>query len=124
MQMSKNVKAKRASVASNVGNTTADSDIRWEVVDVSRVVVRQPVLGRGMAVAKDDGRETRNRVSFVCDAELLAGLAACKVGKLVIADSWGAVSVEVAGVASSSEIGGTKVGDSTAERVAGKDDPV
>lgn len=75
-----------------------------------------------MAVLEEDGRQTRNGVVHVGDAELAAGLGRDEVGKDVVAHAGGSVSVDVDAVALSAKSCGCEGGDGTAEGVAGGDD--
>lgn len=124
VQVGNDVETKSTRIAKNVGDAIADANVAGEVVNRRRAAAGEPVLGRSVAVAKDDGRQARNGISLVRDAEHLAGLAGGKVGKLVVADAGRAVRVDVARVAGLAEVRGAQVGDGAAERVAGDDDLV
>lgn len=120
--MSGDVEARSAGVAVGVGNAGADLDLRDCVVNGCGASGRQPVLGRDMAVVEEDGRQTRNRVVEVGDAELAAGLGSDEVGKDVVAHAGGSIRVDVDVVALGAERRGREGGDSTAEGVARGDD--
>lgn len=75
-----------------------------------------------MAVLEKNGRQTRNGVVDVGDAELAAGLGRDEVGKDVVAHAGRAVRVDVDAVALRAQTGGRERGDGAAQRVAGGDD--
>ena len=108
-----------ATVAVGVGMSRAQGK-----VGRGRNVVDVPVLGGGVAVVEDDGREAGNGVVAVGDAELGAGLGRDELGEDAVADAGRAVGVDVDCVAGLAEVGGSDGGCGTAERVAGCDDLV
>lgn len=120
--MGRDVESRRAGVAVRVGNTGADLDLGDCVVNGGGVARGQPELGRHVAVLEQDGRQTRDGVVDVRDAELAAGLGRDEVGKDVVAHTRRAVGVDVDAVALRAQIRGGERGDGAAERVAGGDD--
>ncbi len=87
------------SVAARIGVPDADLDVVYPIVDGRRVAIRQPVLGRCVAVVEDEGRQPRHQVIHVCDAELGTCLVGHKVGERCVPDAGRPKRVEVHGVA-------------------------
>ncbi|KAI9149530.1 LOW QUALITY PROTEIN: DNA repair protein Rad7 [Paramyrothecium foliicola] len=108
-------------VAVSVGNALADADLASGIVELIGRAGGQPVLGRGVTVAKDDWGQTWHGVLHVGQAVLGASLGRDKVDKLGIANARGAVGVHVGSEAVAAEVSSADGGDSSTERVAGQD---
>lgn len=116
------VEAAGAGVAVDVVVALADLDLVDGVVIARGLGAGEPVLGGGVAVVEQDGGQARDRVVEVGDAVLGAGLGGDEVGDDTVAETGGAVGVDVDGVASGTEVGSTNGGDGTTKRVAGSND--
>lgn len=120
--MGRDIEARRAGVAVRVGNAGADLDLRDCVVNGGGIASGQPELGRDVAVVEQDGRQARNGVVDVGDAELAAGLGRDEVGKDVVAHAGRAIGVDVDAVTLRAESCGCERGDGTAKGVTRGDD--
>lgn len=111
--------SRSTAIAVGIGISGAEGE-----VGRGRDVVDVPVLGRGVAVVEDDGRETGDGVIAVGDTELCAGLFGDELGEDAVAGARATVRVDVDGVAGLTEVGRSDGRRGSAERVAGCDDLV
>lgn len=118
------VESKGAAVALCASIALADLDVGDFIVDGGGATGGQPVLGTGMTVAKEDGRQTGNGIVYVGDAILGAGLDGDEVDKSIVANTGAAVRVKVDGVTVTAEVSSGDGGNSTTEGVASRDDGV
>lgn len=121
-QMGDNVKTEGATVAEQVDGSLADLYIIKNIVDLVGRASGQPVLGSGVAVPEDDGRQTRHGVSTVGNAILGASLVGDEGGKGRVTDSGRAKSVDVHGDAGPSQVRSSDGGHGTAKGVARRND--
>lgn len=120
--MGRDVESRGAGVAVRVGNAGADLDLRGCVVNGGSIASGEPELGRHVAVLEENGRQTRNGVVDVGDAELAAGLVGDEVDKDVVAHAGRSVGEDVDVEALSAKIRSRESSNGTAERVARGDD--
>ena len=102
-----------AGVASNGGIAGADGEIGG-----GRGGLLHPVLGGGVAEVEQDGREARDGVRLVGDAELGAGLLSHELDEVAVADARRAVGIDVGLVAGLANVARGDGGDGCAEGVA------
>lgn len=124
MKVSNDVEAKGTGVALGVGDARAELKVTDCEVLVAGRAVGQPDLRGGVAVAEDDGRETRNGVDGVGNAVRDALLARGKVGKGVVSDTGSTIGIDINLVAVLAEVRATKNGNSTTKGVTGENNAV
>lgn len=114
------VEAKGPRVAVDIPVALAHLNLLDGIVLAGGFRFGEPVLGRGVAVAKDDRGQAGDGVVEVGDAELGSVLGGNVVADNAVADAGGAKGVNVHSIAIVPEIATTKHGNSSAERVAGR----
>lgn len=119
--MGSNVEAKGATVAVNVCVALANADVGDGVVITTCLINREPVLGRGVAVTREDGWQAGHGVIDVGDAVLGAVLVGDEVREHVVASAGGPVGVEVDGETARPQVGSAQSGYGAAEGVTGGD---
>lgn len=121
IHMSVAVEARSPTITIDVGEAVTHLDVGGCVGSRVGLAVAEPVLGAGVAVAEDDGREPRDRVVEVCDAAFEAWLVGDEADELVVADARAAVRVHVDREALLAGVAGGEGIDCASERVPCED---